>query len=238
MPMGDEAIAQQHKLLRALGQPAMWRSGGRHCPHGSLLHKPVSFGYTSNMAKILGKLLAKKQRAFVRSMTALVSEVARLQAEMEEGYGPHVLAERLRELDLPDSVTIVLRPTLAFLTADACIIGPGKVLVISALHWSGEIGQDGKKGEWTGAKGGVDLGRPDRRAHLFCDRLAFSGLAKGFELEPVVVFTGGPVKYLGGEQPQATLVQWTELEAFLKQRLPAGIAGFSASDLIKVITPS
>lgn len=189
------------------------------------------------MAKILGKLPAKKKREFMRSMTALVSDRGRLQAELEEGYGPHALAERLQAIALPDGVTIILRPTLAFLNADACIIGPGKVLVLTALHWSGEIGQGGKKGEWTGAKGGVDLGRPDRRAHLFCDRLAYSGLSKGFELEPVVVFTAGPVTYVGGEEPLATLVQWAELEEFLQKRFPAGVAGFSANELIKAITP-
>lgn len=189
------------------------------------------------MTKILGKLPAKRKREFVKSMTSLLSDTARLQAEMEEGYGPHALAERLREIDLPDSVTVVLRPTLAFLNADVCIIGPGKVLVITALHWAGDIGQAGKKGEWTGAKS-IDLGRPDRRAHLFCDRLAYSGLSKGFDLEPVVVFTGGPVRYVGAEEPQATLVQWAELEEFLYERLPAGVAGFSAAELIKVITPA
>lgn len=189
------------------------------------------------MAKILGKLAEKKKREFVRSMTAMVSDLARLQAEMEEGFGPHELAERLKGLALPDSVTVVLRPTLAFLAADACIIGSGKVLVFTALHWAGDIGQDGKKGEWTGGRGGIDLGRPDRRAHLFCDRLAYSGLARGFEIEPVVLFTAGPVQYLG-EQPQATLVQSAELEEFIRQRFPDGVTSLSsAAELIKAITP-
>lgn len=187
------------------------------------------------MAKILGKLPAKKPRDRVRRVTALVSGTARLQAEKEEGYGPHKLADQLGSMDLPEGVTIILRPTLAFLDADICIIRPGKVLVINSLHWAGEIGH-GKKGEWTGAGGAVDLGRPDRRAHLFCDRLAFSGLARGFELQPVVIFTGGPVNYLG-EEPQALLIQWAELEEFLYRNLPDGVAGFSAHELIKVLTP-
>ncbi|MFZ5826751.1 MAG: nuclease-related domain-containing protein [Bacillota bacterium] len=176
----------------------------------------------------------KKQRDLLRSVTSLVSGTAKLQAEMEEGHGPHVLVERLKELSLPENVTIILRPTLAFLNADVCMIGPGRVLVINALHWTGEVGQ-GKKGEWTGARG-VDLGRPDRRAQLFCDRLAYSGLAKGFELEPVVVFTAGPVMYHGGE-PEAALVQWDALEDFLRRSLPSGLAGFSAAGLIKALTP-
>jgi hypothetical protein len=198
--------------------------------------KPEGIRYTNSMAKILGKLAEIKKRDLVRSITARLSDLARLQAEMEEGYGPHRLAARLKELALPDGVTIILRPTLAFLNADICLVAPGKVLVVTALHWSGEIGQQGKKGEWTGAGGSVDLGRPDRRARLFCDRLEYSGLAKGFDLEPVVVFTGGPVQYLG-EPPEATLVQWAELEEFLRNRLPAGVAGFSAADLLQAITP-
>lgn len=186
------------------------------------------------MAKILGKLAEKKQRDLVRSMTALISSTARLQAEMEEGYGPHILVERLKGLDLPENVTVILRATLAFLNADLCIIGPGKVLVINALHWTGEITQ-GRKGEWIGARS-VDLGRPDRRAQLFCDRLAYSGLAKGFELEPLVVFTAGPVQYRG-EEPEALLVQWDALEDFLRRNLPSGVAGFSTTELIRTLTP-
>lgn len=197
--------------------------------------KAKPFGYTSSMAKILGRLPEKKKREIVRSVTALVSGTSRMQAEMEEGYGPHALAERLQAMELPDGVTVILRPTLAFLNADICIIAPGKVLVINALHWTGEIGL-GKRTEWTGARGSVDLGRPDRRAHLFCDRLAYSGLSRGFELEPVVVFTAGPVTYQADE-PEANLVQWAELEEFLQRSLPKDLTGFSPTELIKTLTP-
>lgn len=187
------------------------------------------------MAKVIGKLTDVKKRKLLHNVTAAVSTSARLQAELEEGHGPHLLAERLRSLDLPDDVTIILRPTLSFLNADIGIVAPGKILIINALHWAGDIGQ-GKKGQWTGAGGRVDLGRPDRRAHIFCDRLAYSGLGRGFEPQAVVVFTGGAVRYLG-EEPQATLVQWAELEEFLRKSLPSGVAGFSDAQLIQAITP-
>ncbi|MFZ5813971.1 MAG: nuclease-related domain-containing protein [Bacillota bacterium] len=186
------------------------------------------------MVKIYGKLPERKKRDLVIGLSSMVSATARMQAELEEGQGPHLLAERLRGMGLPDGVSIILRPTLAFLHADICLIGGGKVLVINALHWSGEIGR-GKKGEWTGAKGAVDLGRPDRRAYLFCDRLRYSGLADGFAVEPVVVFTAGPVRCHEPE-PQATLVQWAELEAFLRRSLAGPEAGPSPAGLIETLT--
>ncbi len=187
------------------------------------------------MANITGRLSEKKKRELLRSVTSLISGTSRMQAELEEGFGPHVLAGRLESMDLPDNVTIVLRPTLAFLHADLCLVAPGKVLVVNALHWSGPMAP-GKKGEWTGAKGSVDLGRPDRRAVLFADRLQWSGLAKGLEVEPVVVSTAGDVTYSGGE-PEARLVPWSELDAYLTAALPAGVAGFPTLELIKAITP-
>jgi|GEM_PF-2981324 len=187
------------------------------------------------MANIIGRLTEKKKRDLLRSVTALVSGTARMQAELEEGFGPHLLADRLTAMSLPDSVTIVLRPTLAFLHADICLIAPGKVLVLNALHWAGPIGQ-GKKGEWTGANGSVDLGRPDRRARLFAERIEYSGLTKGLEVEAVVVSTAGDLSYAGSEA-EAKLIQSSQLEEYLHTTLPKNVAGFPTAELIKAITP-
>lgn len=184
---------------------------------------------------MIGTLPPKKQRDVMRTLTAMVSDLRRVEAEMVEGWGPHRLAARLGELDLPTDVTVVLRPTLAFLHADLCIIAPKRLLLINALHWKGLI-QGGEKEKWFGGKGTVDLGRPDRRARLFCDKLAYSGLAAGFSLEPIVLFTAGPVEFKGGD-PEATLVQWDQLEPFIRQRLaevPAGAPG-DVAGLIKAI---
>lgn len=191
------------------------------------------------MARVIGTLPPKKQRNVMGTVTALVSDLRRVEAEMVEGWGPHRLAERLGELALPEGITILLRPTLAFLHVDLCIIAPNRLLLINALHWKGLI-QPGEKEKWFGGKGSVDLGRPDRRARLFCDRLDYSGLAAGFAVEPVVLFTAGPVEFQAGPA-EATLVQWDELDGFLRQRLadaaPNGATG-DVAGLIKAIGPA
>lgn len=185
--------------------------------------------------KSIGSLPGIKPRSLAQRLTAPLSAAGRLQAELEEGQGPHRLAERLLAMELGDEVTLVLRPTLAFLSADLCLVGPGRALVLNALHWTGEVAL-GKKGEWRGAGGRVDLGRPDRRANLLCDRLIYSGNAQGMELEPVVVFTAGPVKYLG-DAAEATLVQSDELDGFIRSRIAAGAVGLTAAQLIRAVSP-
>lgn len=186
------------------------------------------------MAKIIGRPPEIKKRTLLRSLTARLTQTARIQAELEEGYGPLELARRLEGLVLPDSVTIICRPTLGFLHADVCLIAPGVVLVINALHWSGEIGL-GQKAEWTGQKGTVDLGRPDRRAALFADRLVWSNLARGFAVKPVVVFTAGPVAH-PAEQAEAAVVQGDELGEYLNHQLSEKVAGFNPAELIKTLS--
>lgn len=166
------------------------------------------------------------------SLVARLSETARITAEREEGEGLRRLAGLLNKL--PDSATVVLRPKLGFMQVDCCVFGAGKLLVINTLHYRGVI-EPGEREVWVGPKGGPDLGRPDRRAFVFCDRLAYAELAKGLEVEPVVVCTEGPVDVRAVE-PQTTLVQWAEAESFFTRQFPAGVAGFPAHHLVRVFT--
>lgn len=187
------------------------------------------------MVKCIGAIPEAKPRSWRHRLTAPLSAVARQVAELEEGAGLRRLAGRLAALDLGDRAVLVVRPALGFMTVDLCLIGPGRALVMNALHWAGDI-VPGKKGEWRGAGGKVDLGRPDRRARVFCDRLAFSGRARSIALEPVVVFTAGPARCLS-DDAEAALVQWDELEPFVHSRIHPSAVGFPAEDLVRLISP-
>jgi hypothetical protein len=165
------------------------------------------------------------------SLAAVVSPAARQRAEMEAGQGLRRLVGVLEEL--PDYVTVILRPAMGWmLHADCCVIGPGRVLVISAVHWKGTIAAD-KDGQWLGT-GYTDLGRPDRHAAYFAQRLAYGPWARGMEVEPVVVFTDGPVKFLG-PKPLATLVFWEEARALLLEPFPPGAAPPDVADLVQLL---
>ncbi len=186
------------------------------------------------MAKIIGSLPAAPRQNLLGAMLSKVNETARMKAEFESGVG----AQRLAELaaKLPDPVTVVLRPTLGFMSIDCCIIGPGAVMPINSLHWKGKIIR-GEQDAWIGQPTSVHLGRPDRRSFVFADRLRFSGLADGFALEPVVIVTGGKVDGEGLADAQATLVQWDDAAEFLARSFPPGVQGLhSPSELIKTIS--
>lgn len=183
------------------------------------------------MAKIIGQLPEAPRRGLGTALMARLNETARLKAEMEEGEGLRRLFPLLEAL--PDNVAVVLKPTLGFMRIDCCIIGPGRIMVIKTAHYKGTI-KPGEQGEWRGGGGAIDLGRPDRLANTFCDRLQFSGNARGFEVEPVVFFTAGPVGFEAGES-LATLVPWEEAVGFLVTRFPPGVEGFKAEALIELL---
>jgi hypothetical protein len=183
------------------------------------------------MAKIIGTLPQGARRNLLGSVAARFSEGARLKAEREEGEGLRRLFPLLERL--PESVTVVLQPTLGFMTGECCVVGPGTALVIQTLHFRGKITL-GEKEEWLGQPGGQDLGRPDRRAAIFCEKLEFSGHARGFALEPVVICTDGPVQ-LEAPTPQAPLVAWEDATGFLAQAFPGGLKGFDPAPLIKLL---
>lgn len=158
------------------------------------------------MAKFIGTLPQAPRRSLLGSLSATVNPVARQKAEMQEGEGIRRLAALLEKL--PAHVTVLLQPKMGWMMdGDCCVIGPGRLLVMAAVHWKGRIGT-GPDEEWRGA-GGTDLGRPDRRAAYFARRLQYSGHAAAFTVEPVVVFTDGPVDF-HGPAPEATLVYWHE----------------------------
>jgi hypothetical protein len=184
------------------------------------------------MAKIYGQLPGAARRGLVSALMARLSETARLQVEMEEGEGLRRLFPLLEAL--PDNVTVVLKPTLGFMRIDCCIIGPGRIIVLKTAHYKGTV-KAGEQGEWRGGAGTIDLGRPDRLANTFCDRLQFSGNARGFAVEPVVIFTAGPVEFEAGT-PLATLVPWEEAAGFLTVQFPDGVDGFSPEALITLLT--
>ncbi len=185
------------------------------------------------MAKIIGDLGSGRKRGLVDAVAARLSSQARLRVEGHEGAGLRRLLPILQRL--PDHVTVILRPTLGFLRTDCCLIGPGRVIVIQTSHWNGKI-TAGKKGQWMG--GLVDLGRPDRLSTVFCDRLRFSGNARGFELVPVVLFTAGAVELDMNDESEATLVPWEQAESFLSTAFPSGLMGFDSSNLIQVLQPT
>jgi hypothetical protein len=180
------------------------------------------------MAILRGHLPAAASRSLLDSFRARISATARQQMELSEGEGLLSLAGLLK--GLPDHVSAVIRPTLGFLTVDACVGAPGTLLVLNALHWGGEIALS-KKGAWTGKGGKVDLGRPDRRAFAFADRLRFSGRAGGLTLRTAVLLTAGPVKFLAPE-PEAELVQHDQAEAWLREATAAR-PGSDASALLE-----
>jgi len=175
-------------------------------------------GYTGAMAKVIGSLPRETRRNLLGTMAAAVSPLARQKQEMEEGAGLRWLLPILEQL--PDSVSVFLCPSLGFFGRAECVVaGPGTVLVLATLHWKGMI-TTGENDEWRGA-GNTDLGRPDKRALWFADRLAYGGYADGLHLEPVVVCTGGRAA-LSGLAPLATVVQGEEFSGFLQQVLSPG----------------
>lgn len=184
------------------------------------------------MAKIIGDLGPGKKRNLLDTVAARLNDQARMRVEGHEGEGLRRLLPLLKAL--PDHVTVILRPTLGFLRIDCCLIGPGRVLVVQTSHWTGKI-THGQKGQWLG--GLVDLGRPDRLATVFCDRLRFSGHARGFELVPVVLFTAGVVD-VDSHSSEATFVQWEKAGSFLGSAFPSGLKGFDSSHLIELLQPT
>jgi hypothetical protein len=184
------------------------------------------------MAKIIGDLPQGNRRSLVAVLSSRFSEAARLKADREDGEGLRRLTGLLHAL--PDDVTAVLRPTLGFMQAECCLIGPGKVLVVQTLHFRGRI-TVGQKEEWIGHPGSMDLGRPDRRAAVFCDRLAYSGNGRGFSLEPLVICTEGPVE-LAAPAPLASLIPWADAPRFLAQAFPDGVIGFDTRQLVEMLS--
>lgn len=164
------------------------------------------------MAHVLGTMPAAGARSLLGSLKARMSDAGRRQLEMEEGEGLKRLVGLLQRL--PDTVTAVIRPTLGFMHVDAVVGAPGRLLVINTLHWSGEIAVN-EKGAWTGAGGKVGLGRPDRRAFTFADRLQFSGRTEGFRVTPVVICTAGAVTVLSADT-EVDVVAWTQAEQLLQ----------------------
>lgn len=155
------------------------------------------------MAAVFGRLLEAPRRTLLQGLAARLSETARLQAEHEEGAGLRRLLDLLG--GLPEPAAVAVRPALGFMSVDCILAVPGRMLVVNALHWPGALTLS-EDGQWAGPGGKVKLGRPDRRSRTFCDRLEHSGQADGMALEPVVVFTAGPVTVAGAAE--ATLVQW------------------------------
>ncbi|HYF79087.1 MAG TPA: nuclease-related domain-containing protein [Symbiobacteriaceae bacterium] len=183
------------------------------------------------MAKLIGTLPAEPRRSLLGSLAATVNPVARQRTEMEEGQGIRRLVGLLEQL--PDYVTVIVKPSLGWMMyADCCVIGPGRLLVISAVHWKGKI-STGKEDEWLGA-GMTDLGRPDRRAAFFAKRVEYGGHAGDMVVEPVVVFTDGPVDFQG-PKPLATLVFWDEAQRLLSEVYPAGAEPVDVSGLVQLL---
>lgn len=170
------------------------------------------------MTKLMGNWPTLKAPGILTRLTASVSEPARLQAEAAGGLPFERVEPILKRLD--DSVTLLRGPLLGFsMRADGALLGPGRVVVFSLLHWRGTIGQN-EMGAWTGAAGRVHLGRPDRRAALFADRLRHSGLAGELDVEPIVIVTGGALTYAGATE--ALLVPLDDLESYLATAFLAG----------------
>jgi hypothetical protein len=183
------------------------------------------------MARIVGTLPDEPRRSLLGGLAATVNAVARQKAEMEAGQGLRRLVPLLGQL--PDAITVLVGPTLGWMMqADVAVIGPGRVLVISAVHWKGKI-TAGMEQEWRGA-GSIDLGRPDRRAAYFAKRLEFSGHAGALSVEPVVVFTDGPVDFQGPE-PLAALVHWDEALELLASAFPPDAPSGDAAELVKLL---
>lgn len=170
------------------------------------------------MAKFMGKWPSPKAPGLLTRLTASVSESARLQAEAATGEGYRRVESVLQ--NAPESITLLRGPVLGFsMRADGCLVGPGRVVLFSLLHWKGAITLN-QQGAWTGLGGRVDLGRPDRRAALFADRLRHSGLAGSLDVEPIVILTGGPISYAGATE--ALLVPLDELDGYVATAFPDG----------------
>lgn len=183
------------------------------------------------MAKIIGTLPQAPRRSLLGSLAVTVSPVARQKAEMQEGEGIRRLAALLEKL--PANVIVLLQPKMGWMMdGDCCVIGPGRVLVIAAVHWQGWI-TTGPDEEWRGA-GGTDLGRPDRRAAYFARRLEYSGHAPGLSVEPVVVFTAGPVDFHGPE-PVAPLVHWDGAHSVIAGAFGNEPSEVDVSDLVRLL---
>lgn len=167
------------------------------------------------MALVLGRVPKAASRSVLGSLKARFSDAGRQQVEFEEGEGLFRLLGLLKALS--SHVTAVVRPSLGFMDVDGCAASPGRLLVVNTLHWSGDVAAD-ETGAWTGFGGRVGLGRPDRRAHAFADRLSFSGRVDGFHVRAAVIVTGGPVRLLGAD-PEAEVVQWAEAARWLQGAL-------------------
>lgn len=165
----------------------------------------------------MGQWPSLKAPGLLTRLTANVSEPARLQAEAAVGEGYRLVESVLQ--GLPDTVTLLRGPVLGFsMKVDGCLLGPGRVVLFTLLHWKGRIAVN-EEGAWTG-QGRVDLGRPDRRAALFADRLRHSGLAGSLDVEPIVIVTGGSISYAGASE--ALLVPLIELETYLATAFTEG----------------
>jgi hypothetical protein len=182
------------------------------------------------MANIIGAIPEARKRSLLGTVAAGVNPMVRQENAFREHEGLRRLLEVVQTL--PDSVTAIVEPTLGFLKADCCLLGHGRLLVVQTAHWKGKI-LPGKDGEWLGA-GRVDLGRPDRRAFVFADRLAYSGRAEGWDMEPVVVFTAGAVDFHAGDT-QAMLIHWDETEQFLRGVFLPHLTGPSPDPIIDLI---
>jgi hypothetical protein len=185
---------------------------------GGVFRHRLTIGILTGMAKLMGQWPSLKTPGLLTRLVATVSEPARLQVEAAAGEGYRRLEPVLQAL--PESITLLRGPVLGFsMQADGCLLGPGRIVIFSLLHWQGAIAVD-EKGAWTGAGGRVDLGRPDRRAALFANRLSHSGLAGSLDVEPIVILTGGPIRYSG--PTEALLVPLDELEGYLVTAFQAG----------------
>lgn len=180
------------------------------------------------MAKIVGQIQDRAPRGWISVLTGRLSPAARLRAEASAGEGLRRLLPLLESL--PEAVTAVLHPSLGFMAADCCVVGPTGVLVVQTVHWTGPI-RTGEKGEWLA--GGRDLGRPDRQAAVFADRLRFTEYAAGLPVQPAVIFTAGEVQRPEGAE--AVLVPWDQAGRFLREQFPDGLTGQAPPELIQVL---
>lgn len=182
------------------------------------------------MTKLMGQWPVLKPPGLLTRLTAPLNDAARLKVEGAAGEPFRRLEARIQSQ--PDFVTLLRGPRLGFsMQADGCLLGSGRVVVFSVLHWRGAIHLN-EEGAWTGQGGRVDLGRPDRRAALFANRLQFSGLAGALDVEPIVIATGGPIRYAG--PTEALLIPEEELEAYLETAFQPD-ATYAPLDLINTL---
>lgn len=185
---------------------------------GEVFRHRLTIGILTDMAKLMGQWPTPKAPGLLTRLTARVSEAARLQAEAAAGEGYRRLEPVLTHLS--DSITLLRGPVLGFsMRVDGALLGPGRVVLFSLLHWRGAIGLN-EQGAWTGFGGRVDLGRPDRRAALFAEKLLHSGLAGSLDIEPIVILTAGPISYAGATE--ALLVPLDDLDGYLATAFQEG----------------